>query len=492
MLHDFYTPGDRKPFAAGKFYPASSHVLRNDLKHLFDSLPKQETYNTLRALISPHAGYVFSGTIAASAFASVPPEKRFSNIFIIGTSHRRSYEGASIYNSGALLTPMGRVGVNHKIAEELMGKSQYFQFDSSMHDDEHCIEVQLPFIQYCFSYNPQVIPILIGTVNLSIIKSLAEAIRPWFTEDNLFVISSDFSHYPSYDDAIVADRDTSDAILSGKPWSLLAVMEKYEKSGMQGLSTNMCGWTSGLLLMYLSEGNDLFEFRHVMYRNSGDSKYGDKNGVVGYHSIILIEKSENNLHAASCEDTDSFTEQEKRLLFRIARSSISAGLTGDKRYNVHNDSYSGKLTMHAGVFVTLFIGDELRGCIGRMVSEEPLCTLVSKMAYSAAFEDPRFSSLNEEEYESISIEISVLTPLKRITDIDEIVIGKHGLYIRKDWRTGVLLPQVASKHNWSVLQFLQYTAKHKANIGENGWKEAEIFTFETSVFKEDDIITNLH
>ncbi len=484
--------GDRKPVAAGKFYSANAHVLKNELEQLFESLPWMETDSRIRALITPHAGYMFSGTIAASAFASVPTEKEFSNIFIIGTSHRRSYDGASIYNSGALHTPIGRVSVNHKIAEELIGKSQYFKFDSSMHDDEHCIEVQLPFIQHCFSYNPPVIPILIGTVNLSIIKSLAEAIRPWFTEDNLFVISSDFSHYPSYDDAILADRDTSDAILSGKPGSLLEVMEKYEKSGVPGLSTNMCGWTSGLLLMYLSEGDDLFEYRHVMYRNSGDSTYGDKNGVVGYHSIILIEKSDNISHSARCADTDSFTEQEKIRLFRIARSSISAGLTGEKRYKVDADSYSGKLTIHAGVFVTLYIGDELRGCIGRMVSEEPLCSLVSKMAYSAAFEDPRFSSLNEEEYGSISIEISVLTPLKRIQDIDEIVIGKHGLYIRKEWRTGVLLPQVASKHNWNVIQFLEYTARYKANIGADGWKEAEIFTFETSVFNEDEIITNLH
>ena len=141
-----------------------------------------------------------------------------------------------------------------------------------MHDEEHCIEVQLPFIQYYFRNNPPVIPILIGTSDKSIIKSLAETLKPWFTDDNLFLISSDFSHYPSYDDANIVDRHTSDAIVSGNPQTLLEVIDRYRRSGVPGLATNMCGWTSGLLLMYLTEGDDIFEYRHIMYRNSGDRK----------------------------------------------------------------------------------------------------------------------------------------------------------------------------------------------------------------------------
>ena len=127
---------DRNPVAAGTFYPADAVALKNELEHIFNSLPFVETCSHIRALITPHAGYVFSGRVAASAFASVPKEKEFSNIFIIGTSHRRSFEGASVYNTGGLLTPLGRVSVNHKIANELMGLSEYFIRSSSMHDEE--------------------------------------------------------------------------------------------------------------------------------------------------------------------------------------------------------------------------------------------------------------------------------------------------------------------------------------------------------------------
>lgn len=477
---------DRNPVAAGTFYPADAVALKNELEHIFNSLPFVETCSHIRALITPHAGYVFSGRVAASAFASVPKEKEFSNIFIIGTSHRRSFEGASVYNTGGLLTPLGRVSVNHKIANELMGLSEYFIRSSSMHDEEHCIEVQLPFIQYYFRNNPPVIPILIGTSDKSIIKSLAETLKPWFTDDNLFLISSDFSHYPSYDDANIVDRHTSDAIVSGNPQTLLEVIDRYRRSGVPGLATNMCGWTSGLLLMYLTEGDDIFEYRHIMYRNSGDSRYGDKDGVVGYHSIMVTEKAVpgSELKAGS---TVSFSKEEEDYLFSIARNSIRSGLDYNKREKVVTDRYSGNLAQYYGAFVTIYAGEELRGCIGRMESDEPLFKLVPKMAYSAAFEDPRFSPLTIDEYDSLHLEISVLTPLKKIKDINEIIVGTHGVYLRKEGRSGVLLPQVAIKHNWSVIQFLEYTARYKANIGEDGWKDADIYTFETAILAENDL-----
>lgn len=471
------------PVAAGKFYPADADALRIELEQLFESLPEVEANSRIRALITPHAGYIFSGIVAASAFASVPKEKEFSNIFIIGTSHRRSYEGASVYSSGEMLTPLGRVSVNHKIANTLMDRSEYFIRSSSMHDEEHCIEVQLPFIQYYFRNKPTVIPILIGTVNISIIRSLAETLKPWFTDDNLFLISSDFSHYPSYNDAIRVDNHTSDAIVSGNPQALLDVIDRYRQSGVPGLATIMCGWTSGLLLMFLTESDDMFEYRHIMYRNSGDSRYGNKDGVVGYHSIMVIEKTVHDSELKT-ESPLMFTKEEEDSLFFIAHNSIRSGLNFNESEGVVTGSYSGILTQHYGVFVTIYIGEELRGCIGRMESDEPLCNLVSRMAFSAAFEDPRFSPLTRGEYDAIKLEISVLTPLKRIININEIIIGKHGLYLRKEGRSGVLLPQVAIRHNWTVLQFLQYTARYKANIGEDGWRDADIYIFESSILRE--------
>ena len=144
-----------------------------------------------------------------------------------------------------------------------------------------------------------------------------------------------------------------------------------------------------------------------------------------------------------------------------------------------------KLRKPAGVFVSLHIGNELRGCIGTIRSAEPLCDTVAKMACSAAFNDPRFPPLTREEYEAVSFEISVLTPLQRVENINEIIIGTHGLYIRSGGKSGVMLPQVASERGWSVVEFLEHTAGGKAGIGKDGWKDAEIFIFRAQIIKED-------
>jgi AmmeMemoRadiSam system protein A len=137
-----------------------------------------------------------------------------------------------------------------------------------------------------------------------------------------------------------------------------------------------------------------------------------------------------------------------------------------------------------GAFVTLKIKGELRGCIGRFTSNDPLYEVVNQMASSSAFEDSRFNPLTKEEYEKIEIEISVLGPLKKIADISEIVLGKHGIYIKKDFRSGTMLPQVATENNWTLEQFLGYTSREKAGLGWLGWKDAEVFIYEAVVLEE--------
>jgi AmmeMemoRadiSam system protein A len=139
-----------------------------------------------------------------------------------------------------------------------------------------------------------------------------------------------------------------------------------------------------------------------------------------------------------------------------------------------------------GAFVTLKINGELRGCIGRFTSDEPLYEVVNQMAEASAFEDGRFNPLTKKEFEKTEIEISVLGPLKKIKDTSEIVLGKHGIYIKKDFRTGTMLPQVAIEQNWNLDQFLGYTSRDKAGIGWLGWKDAEIYIYEAVVLEEKD------
>jgi len=475
---------DRQPVAAGKFYPAGEDALRRDISNLFEECKKSDEKLNVRAIVSPHAGYVFSGKISATAFSSVDKEKNISNIFVIASSHVMSFNGASVYNTGDYKTPLGMIHVNTEIAEKLKNENKVFDFPTSSHLQEHSIEVQLPFIQYYFTGRPSIVPIIIGTTDVTTIKIIAEALRPWFTDDNLFVISSDFSHYPSYNDAISADNETAKGLISGDPQTFLKSIKTNSLKDIDGLATSMCGWTSGLTLIYLSQSDKTLKYKMLDYCNSGDSDYGDKDRVVGYHAIALYDLDKNNDSEKAESESFSFSQTETIRLFEIARKSISAKINNSKEYEPDTKGMSDNLKKNYGAFVTLKINGNLRGCIGRFISSDPLYEVVKASALSSAFEDPRFSPLTIDEYKETSIEITVLGPLQKISGPEEIVLGKHGIYIKKDFQSGTMLPQVAIEQGWNVEQFLGYTSRDKAGIGWEGWKSAELFVYEGIVLEE--------
>ena len=466
---------DREPVAAGRFYSADKETLLKDLAGLFRDCTKTTQNNKIRAIITPHAGYVFSGKTAASAFSSIPSDAEFSNIFIIGSSHVMSFDGASIYNTGDFITPLGKMPVNRRLADKLIKENKVFNFPVTAHLQEHSIEVQVPFVQYYFKKPADIIPIVIGTQKENTIRQIAKALSPYFTPENLFIISSDFSHYPPYAEAVEADKQTALGIVSGKPAFFLSVLEKNAQKRVKGLVTSMCGWTSGLTLLYLAEGNNNLQFNILDYSNSGDSPYGGKNEVVGYNAISLTEKQGS--------ETMSFSESEKEQLFSLARNSILAKFNAKGAVQLPGN-LSPHLSDPLGAFVTLKIDGALRGCIGRFISSDPLYEVVQASAVSSAFGDPRFAPLSKDEFYKTEFEITVLGPLKRIQDINEIVLGKHGIYIKKDNRSGTMLPQVATENHWTREQFLGYTARDKAGIGWDGWKNAELYIYEGVVLEE--------
>jgi AmmeMemoRadiSam system protein B/AmmeMemoRadiSam system protein A len=475
---------DRQPIAAGRFYPDNKEALTKDLAQLFKKCRKLSDKHDVRAIISPHAGYVYSGEIAAAAYSSIPDNKVYKNIFIIGSSHVMAFDGASVYNTGDFVTPLGNLRVNREIANKLIKENKVFNFPTTAHVQEHSIEVQLPFIKYYFKETPAIVPIIIGSQNENTVRKIAEALRPWFTSDNLFVISSDFSHYPPYKDAIETDNLTAVSLASGDPGTFLNTLKKNSAKKIRGLATSMCGWTSGLTLLYLAEGNDQLEFKLIDYCNSGDSPYGGKDEVVGYHAIALVSKSQIPDAKADQEEVFSFTPEERSRLFTIARNSIRSMLFEKRRIVIDETTIPPKLKRALGAFVTLKIDGALRGCIGRFISSDPLYVVVQASALSSAFEDPRFSPLTKDEFEKTEIEITVLGPLKKINDISEIVLGKHGIYLKKDFRSGTMLPQVATENGWTVEEFLGYTSREKAGLGWDGWKEAELFIYEGLVLEE--------
>ena len=475
---------DRQPYAAGRFYAGDSVTLRKELAKLFENCKKSPHLNKVRAIISPHAGYVFSGKIAASAFSSLDPNSTYSNIFIIGSSHIMAFDGASVYATGDYLTPLGRATVNSEIAANLKRGNSVFNFPETAHGQEHSIEVQLPFIQYYFKKQPKIVPVIIGSGSEKTIKKIAEALKPWFTDDNLFVISSDFSHYPDYSDAVASDKLTAAGFASQNPDAFLKTLDSNANRQIPGLVTSMCGWTSGLTLLYLMQGNPNFETKIIDYANSGDSQNGNKDEVVGYNAIAISEKNLEDNGKDFDANKISFTEKEKNQLFEIARNSIKTMLFEEKEYETDKKNFPAIFSVPMGAFVTLKIDGSLRGCIGRFISSAPLYEVVQASALSSAFEDPRFPPLTKDEFKKTEMEITVLGPLKKINSINELILGKHGIYIKKGMRSGTMLPQVAIENNWTVEQFLGYTSRDKAGIGWDGWKDAELFIYDGIVLEE--------
>jgi len=464
---------NRKAAFAGQFYPGNQIELEKQLTQLFTkSQPIFSNNNNLQAIISPHAGYVFSGEVAASAFNQIPENKTFKRIFVLASSHQFSFNGAAVYCNGNYKTPLGEIKVDTKLSKKLVDTSAVFYDKPEVHENEHSLEVQLPFLQQKLGSDFLLIPIILGTNSAESCKKIAAILKPWFTPENLFVISTDFSHYPDYNSAIEVDKKTADAICSNLPDKLQTVLNENKSGEIENLATSLCGWTSVLTLLYLTENQD-YQFKKINYQNSGDSKiYGNKNRVVGYWAFAIY----NN------ENRFRISKIEKNEILEKARQSIKTFLETGEKGKLIKPVSTGILDEITGAFVSIYIDGELRGCIGGFAQEKTLNEMVQNMAVSAA-RDMRFKNVKLNELDKMELEISVLSPLKKIESVDEIKLGKHGIFIQQEFNSGTFLPQVIEKTNWNVEQFLGHCARDKAGIGWDGWKTADLFTYEAVVFK---------
>lgn len=469
---------DRKPAVAGQFYPSDKDELNAELRSLFSKAIPNKHENVL-AVISPHAGYVFSGEVAASAFNQIDTTKHYDNVFVIASSHRMTFDGASIYTKGNFITPSGTVKVNRKLAGELVSEYPVFTDKTEAHLYEHSLEVQLPFLQYRLGKDFQMVPIIVATQNKETCKKIAQALKPYFNEKNLFVISTDFSHYPDYDDACAVDKRTAEAIASNSVEVLANTLQFNEEQDIPGLSTSLCSWTSVMTLMYMTEGDSNLEYHIIKYKNSGDAKYyGDKDRVVGYNAISVVKKKQQG------DQGFTLSEGDQKVLLNIARKTLESYIINAQTPKLDPQSYSTAISAPSGAFVSLHIGEALRGCIGRFDATEPLYKVVQNMTISSSTQDYRFPRVTPEEVNDITIEISVLSPMRKIKSIDEIILGRHGIYIKKGYSSGTFLPQVATQTGWTKEEFLGHCAQDKAHIGWNGWKDAEIYVYEAFVFSE--------
>lgn len=468
---------DRQPAVAGSFYPSDAAELRKMVSGFLASAKPDQTKGLVRAILVPHAGYVFSGGVAASGYNQLNPDQAYKRVFVLASSHRVSFGKASVYAQGDFITPLGRVTVDTEVANDLIKHSKAFTDNPEAHISEHSIEVQLPFLQCRLKMPFKIVPIVLGTQVPSVCEDIADALRPYFSSENLFIVSADFSHYPAYSDAVRVDSITAKAFCSNSSAELIKAIRDNGNLGIPELATSMCAWPAGLTLLYLTQGYRSLLFEKIEYKNSGDIKmYGDKGSVVGYNAICISEPMVSDFN---------LTDADKEQLLRIARTTIDTYIKTRKAPPLNPAGYSGNLKAKAGAFVTLKIDGNLRGCIGSFEPNVPLYQVIQEMSIASSTQDNRFQPVTEKELEAIHIEISVLTPMRKIKDFREIQLGKHGIYIKKGFQSGTFLPQVATETGWTLEEFLGHCSLDKARIGWTGWKDADIYIYEALIFEED-------
>jgi len=471
---------DRYPSVAGSFYPSDSTALKSTLNGLF-SKARVKSCEHVSAIIVPHAGYVYSGEVAASGFNQLDETKLYKTVFILASSHRSAFEGASVYRQGNYITPLGMLETDTVIANSLVQSNKVFNAPQNVHSGEHVIEVELPFLQYKLKPGFKIVPVLIGGESEEICNKIAIGLAPYFNDDNLFIISADFSHYPAYVQAVIVDKNSRDAILTNSPEKLLLSLKESNSKGIDNLVTPLCSWTSVLTLLYITEKIPGIKPEFIEYQNSGDNS-GDNKRVVGYNSIAF--SNNENKKTDETKALFNISNEDKRILLNIARETIEEYINNKRIKQFDTTRFSTLLNSKAGAFVTLHENGQLRGCIGRFMPNDPLWKIIRDMAIASSTEDTRFSPVSINELNKIDIEISVLSPLQKIKDIDEIILGKHGIYIKNGSRSGTFLPQVATETGWKKEEFLGHCARDKAGLGWYGWKNAEVFIYSAEVFSE--------
>jgi len=461
----------RPPAVAGSWYPS----IAGELTELVDSFlgEAERMDGEPIAILVPHAGYDYSGAVAAYGFKQMEGIP-YDVAVIIAADHQAPLSNPiSVWAEGGFETPLGTVAVNKGLAEKLIAADpQYISFDPDAHEGEHPIEIELPFLQrVCPTCS--IIPILMGSDDDEAVNALANALLSVLPGHRAVVIaSSDLSHYPSYDDALRVDEATLDAILTGDITRVRQSIKETMAKGIPNLATCACGEAPILVTMKVAAGLGADTITLLTYHNSGDLPFGDPKQVVGYGAVMFWHYQPPDL-----------TEEQKKTLLALARSTLEENLKS-KTIPPYNTS-DPALTRHSGVFVTLTKNSELRGCIGRMWADLPLYQAVQEMAVQAATSDPRFPPMTSEELNQVKIEISVLSPLRRLTDLEQIKIGTHGLVIHKSGHQGVFLPQVPVEQGWDKNTYLDNLCL-KAGLDENCWKENPVlYSFTAIVFGEE-------
>lgn len=473
----------RTPAFAGQFYPADSARLTSVIESFMaDAKPANDGHQV--AIIVPHAGYIFSGQIAADGYNQVR-HNRYDLIVLLGTNHSAAgFTGISVYPKGAFATPLGAAAVDDSAAEELIREDPEVTTDVAVHQKEHSIEVQVPFVKYLFP-QAKILPIIVSEPGVHACVRFGQSLgRILKNKRALIVASSDLSHYPAFDDAIRIDNATLRAIVSLDADKIDSELEGELHWNVPNLATCACG--KGPIIAAVAAAKELGAScgSIISYSNSGYNPVGKSDQVVGYGAVLIaMGKAGAPVDADTVMVDSSYVldSSDKSALLKYARKTLEQIFATETVPLPRN--FNSSLKVKRGAFVTLRMHGELRGCIGNMTADRPLSTVVGAMALQAAFNDTRFTPLTERELSQVEIEISVLTPFKAVNSADDIVLGRDGVVIRKGSKQAVFLPQVATETGWSKEVFLDQLC-YKAGLRAGDWKDAQLLTFQADVFSE--------
>lgn len=454
----------RKPYVAGQFYPAE----QGNLEIMVDSFLKaaeDQHLGEVKALVVPHAGYIYSGQTAAYGFRQLESQKgRIKKVFIIGSNHVRGafFQGVSIANYTHYETPLGKVKVS-ALADSMREESP-FTLNPLSHTS-HIIEAELPFLQRVLGDDFEIIPMVTGGIDQDMINDAAKAINDNLDPSSLLVVSSDLSHYHPYDEAEKLDH---------------FCISQIENQSFEGVvHCEACGRDAILILLRIA-GMNGWKAKIIDYRNSGDTA-GDKDSVVGYSAIVFYTEPEQFR-------AEVVNETEQKFLTKLARETVDMYVRDKKTPEVSNADLTDALKEVRGCFVTLNKDGNLRGCIGHIIPQRPLWECVVENAVNAASADPRFMPVTPDELDDIDIEVSVLTlPQDLEYDSPESLLaqlrpGIDGVVLRSGFLTSTFLPQV-----WGMFpskeSFLQALCQ-KQGSPSDCWRSAKVSTYQAQVFRE--------
>ncbi len=469
-------PNIRAAAVAGSFYPANPGELTRMMEGFLARVPAAPAPQRLIALVAPHAGYVYSGPVAAYSYALLKG-RHYERVVVIAPSHFEAFDYAAIYDGDAYATPLGSVPVDKEFAKKLAAANpRLMRFSSQGHtpvgdQGEHALEVQLPWLQHMLG-NFKLAPIVMGNQSYDASRAVGVALAKLVGPETLIVASSDLSHFHTYDQASALDRRTLNAL---GDWDYLSMSRNFEQRIWEA-----CGGVPIVAAMMAAERLGATRATVLKYANTGDVT-GDRSRVVGYGAAAMFaDTAQPSLAAPSF----SLSQEEKDALLQLARKSVETAVGEGKLYSAPVPKLDA-LLLDRGAFVTINEKGELRGCIGYVSPMAPLYSTVRDVAAFAAVRDPRFPPVRPNELRDLHYEVSVLSPMRRVKDVKDVQVGTHGLLVKKGRYEGVLLPQVPVEQHWDRRTFLDGVCE-KAGLPRTCWQDpdADLFMFTALVFGE--------